>query len=501
MKLKDVRTDTTLVTDVDPEDAPAERRDDAGPCVIAVVGDFGSRADAGVEPTARRWRKLDIDNFDTVLQALEVRWTPPTPADEPAAPGPEVRISSLDDFLPEALATRIEPLRQLLALRADVSDPARLGRTIEALGLGAAAPEPPPAEAKRNRVVSSAELLDEIIGGGERTPAPTLVESDLGSFVRELVAPYTIAVDKKKESQVRAAIDARLSAQLDAVLHEPSFQRLEATWRGLHWFMRRAQETEGVTVRLLHLSKEQLLLDVLRAPSAAQSIVGRALLEPASGIPPSLLLGLYEFGGDDHEAVLLHELGSIAEAAAVPFISAASPSLVGCASFAALPSADILHRQWSVPALEQWRALRSASCAAWVALAAPRWLCRIPHQCDVGGAAFSEAIGDGREALPWANPAWLVAAVLAAGRASGKSPRDIGREVQVVGSLPFYTYKEDGEITAIPCGETWITDAQVEGLCDGGLTPIVSYRQRDAVMLPRLQSLADPPTPLGEAPR
>ena len=507
MKPKDVRVDTRLVGEGDPRSTATERRDDDRAFTVAVLGDFGSRADGAVDLPARRWRAVDADNFEAVLGKLDVRWTANSPAGSRETAPLALTIASLDDFRPPAIAARLEPVRHLLALRADLDDPARLQRTIDALGMNAPAPSatPPAASSPRSgSVVSPAQLLEQIIGGAESTPAPTLVEGDLGSFVREIVAPYVVKVDKATEARVRDAIDARLSAEIDAVLHDAAFQRLESAWRGLHWFLRRTLGEQSPAIRVLHLPKAQLLLDVIGAESPEASTLGRALIDAASvpgAVRPSLLLGLYDFGCDDHDVVLLHALGAIAAAAGVPFIAAANASLLGCRSFTDLPSADRLRRRWADPALEQWRAVRALPDARWLALAAPRWLCRAPFEEEVDGLRFQEGVDGRRDALLWAHPAWLVAAALAGGRAEGQSIGEVSREVQVIDGLPLYTYEEDGEIVAVPCAEAWMTDAQVQALADGGLTPVVSYRQRDAVALPRLQSVADPTTPLAEATR
>jgi type VI secretion system protein ImpC len=264
--------------------------------------------------------------------------------------------------------------------------------------------------------------------------------------------------------------------------------------------LRRTLGEQSPALRILHLPKAQLLLDVVRAESPEESTLGRTLIDSASSAEaarPSLVLGLYDFGCDDHDVVLLHALSTIGAAAGVPFIAAANASFLGCRSFADLPSADALRRRWAEPALDQWRAVRALPSAGWLALAAPRWLCRVPFNEDVNGLSFREGLDAHRDALLWAHPAWLVAAALVEERSIG----DFSREVQIIDGLPLHTHKEDGEIVATPCAETWMTDAQVQALADGGILPLVSYRGRDAIALPRLQSVAEPATPLAPANR
>ena len=68
-----------------------------------------------------------------------------------------------------------------------------------------------------------------------------------------------------------AAIDERLNAQLNAILHDPAFQRLEASWRGLHFLVDGAAGQPGVKVRVLNLAWPELVRDLDRAIEFDQS--------------------------------------------------------------------------------------------------------------------------------------------------------------------------------------------------------------------------------------
>src|SRR4029077_1886101 len=68
-----------------------------------------------------------------------------------------------------------------------------------------------------------------------------------------------------------AHIDALLTRQVNAILHNPALQRLEAAWRGLDYLVGRAEEAENVKVRVLHLSWKELVRDLERAIEFDQS--------------------------------------------------------------------------------------------------------------------------------------------------------------------------------------------------------------------------------------
>src|SRR3954452_9504114 len=56
----------------------------------------------------------------------------------------------------------------------------------------------------------------------------------------------------------QADIDAKLTAQLRAIMHNPAFQRLAATWRGLNYLVKRAETDESLRVRVLNTGKAEL---------------------------------------------------------------------------------------------------------------------------------------------------------------------------------------------------------------------------------------------------
>ena len=57
-------------------------------------------------------------------------------------------------------------------------------------------------------------------------------------------------------------LDALIGAQLDAVLHHPRFQDLEARWRGLAYLAGHAHRHQAVVLRLLALTKDELAKDI-----------------------------------------------------------------------------------------------------------------------------------------------------------------------------------------------------------------------------------------------
>ena len=56
----------------------------------------------------------------------------------------------------------------------------------------------------------------------------------------------------------QAEIDAKLTAQLRAIMHHPDFHRLEATWRGLNYLVQRTETDESLKIKVLNTGKAEL---------------------------------------------------------------------------------------------------------------------------------------------------------------------------------------------------------------------------------------------------
>ena len=68
-----------------------------------------------------------------------------------------------------------------------------------------------------------------------------------------------------------ASIDELLSDQVNAILHTPAFQRLEAAWRGLFYVIESAEGIAGTKVRVLSTAWNELVRDFDRASDFDQS--------------------------------------------------------------------------------------------------------------------------------------------------------------------------------------------------------------------------------------
>ena len=62
-----------------------------------------------------------------------------------------------------------------------------------------------------------------------------------------------------------AYLDRLLSEQVDAILHHPRFQKLEASWRGVEYLVDQADDEPGVKIKILDISWAEVTRDMERA--------------------------------------------------------------------------------------------------------------------------------------------------------------------------------------------------------------------------------------------
>src|SRR5262249_53283877 len=143
-----------------------------------------------------------------------------------------------------------------------------------------------------------------------------------------------------------ARLDALLNRQVNAILHHPGFQRLEASWRGLRYLVGQVPEGENIKVRVLNVTWKELARDHERALEVDQSWLVRKgdneEFGPPGGEPYSVPLGDYEVRprpGPDHpidDVATLGAVSNVAAAAFAPFVAGTHPAMFDLTSFTEL---------------------------------------------------------------------------------------------------------------------------------------------------------------------
>ena len=95
------------------------------PFVMAVMADLSGQSETPRPPVAeRKFLEIDVDNFNDRLKAMKPRvaFTVPNTLTGEGNLAVDMTFESLDEFAPDAIARKVEPLRRLLEAREQLSN-------------------------------------------------------------------------------------------------------------------------------------------------------------------------------------------------------------------------------------------------------------------------------------------------------------------------------------------------------------------------------------------
>ncbi len=338
-------------------------------------------------------------------------------------------------------------------------------------------------------------LLDQIVDEG-RLGRDTSARERGKNLVKEFVTQVldgSMTVSKDAEAMINARIaqiDHLISIQLNEVLHVPSFQKLEATWRGLKYLLDQSETSENLKIKVLNASKKDLLRDLQRAPEFDQSALFKKVYEEEFGIfggaPFAAMVGDYEFGKGPEDIELLEKISQVAASAHAPFLSAASPDMFNLDSFTALDAPRDMGKVFDTTEYAKWKSFRQSDDSRYVALTCPRVLMRLPYgkaTKAVDAFDFEEHVdGTDHSKYLWGNSAFTLGARLSNAFALyGWCAAIRGVEGGgLVEGLPVHNFSTDEGDVAMKCPtEAPITDRREKELADLGFAPIVHCKGTD----------------------
>jgi type VI secretion system protein ImpC len=306
-------------------------------------------------------------------------------------------------------------------------------------------------------------------------------------------------------NSIIAEIDAKLTEQVNLILHHEDFQALEGSWRGLHHLVNNTETDEMLKIRVMNISKKDAGKTLKRYKGTAwdQSPLFKKLYEEEFGTqggePFGCLVGDYHFDHSPQDVELLSGMAQIAAAAHAPFITGAASTLMGMDSWQELTNPRDLAKIFSTPEYAAWRSLRDSEDAKYVGLAMPRFLARLPYGSKtepVEGFDFEEDT-DGADSSRycWANSAYTMATnITRSFKAYGWCTRIRGVESGgSVEGLPVHTFPSDDGGVDMKCPtEIAISDRREMELASSGLMPLCFRKNSDFAAFIGAQSLNKP---------
>ncbi len=302
-----------------------------------------------------------------------------------------------------------------------------------------------------------------------------------------------------------AAIDEKLSAQINLILHNADFQKLEGAWRGLHYMVNNTESDEHLKIRVMDISKQELGKTLKRYKGAAwdQSPLFKKVYEEEygqfGGEPFGALVGDYHFDQSPPDVELLGEMAKIAASAHAPFITGASPTLMQMESWQELANPRDLTKIFSTPEYAGWRSLRESDDSKYLGMCMPRFLARTPYGAKTNPVEefdFEEdTAGADHSKYAWANAAYAMATnINRSYKQYGWGSRIRGIESGgAVENLPLHTFPtDDGGVDQKCPTEIAISDRREAELSKSGLLSLIHRKNSDFAAFIGSQSLNKP---------
>src|SRR5215469_2049185 len=354
-------------------------------------------------------------------------------------------------------------------------------------------------------------LLEQVVAATKQTE-PDRAQELVKTLVEEALTG-TVTFDRTLERTFNAAIaaiDQKLSAQLNTIMHHERFVQLEGTLRGLNYLVMNSETGTSLKLRVLNVSKRELNRDLTRAVEFDQSQLFKQIYESEFGMPGGepygALVGDYQWTAHPDDVETLRLMSQVAAAAFAPFISGAGPGMFGFQQWTELSRPRDLAMTFEGQDYIKWRSLRDSEDARFVNLVMPRVLARLPYGAatkpidefayeeapyDEAGAALAMKHGE----YCWMNAAYVMGvrlpdAFAKTGFCVAIRGAEGGGKVE---NLPYHVFTtDDGDKDGKCPSEIAITDRREKELSDLGFLPICHYKNTDYSVFFGAQSIQKP---------
>ncbi|MDR1545728.1 MAG: type VI secretion system contractile sheath large subunit [Deltaproteobacteria bacterium] len=359
------------------------------------------------------------------------------------------------------------------------------------------------------------DLLDEIVEASRLKPGESgydATKAGLQAFLSELIKTDPDAkISGALVDNMINELDQKISAQVNAVIHDASFQKLESSWRGLKYLVDQTDFRQNNKIVLMNVSKDDLLADFDDSPEVVKSglykHVYTAEYGQFGGQPISAIVANYDFGPGPQDLKLLRYVASVGAMSHAPFIASADKSFFGIDAWKDLPNLKDLHSIFEMPQYAAWRSFRNSEDARYVGLTMTKFLLRLPYGPDtvpVKSFNFKET-AESDDDFCWGNTAFALSSRLTDSFAKYRwctniiGPQGGG----AVENLPLYHYEKNGVTqTKIPT-QVLISERREFELAEEGFIALTMRKDSDnAAFFSANSCLAPkifPKTPEGQA--
>ncbi len=336
-------------------------------------------------------------------------------------------------------------------------------------------------------------LLDQLVETARIKPSDdafSITKQGLQAFITQLLEPQR-SVERVTQATVDdmiAELDKKICAQVDTILHDDGFQKIESAWRSLKFLIDRTNFRENIKIDFINVSKGDLLDDFNDAPEIVKSGLYKSVYTSEygqfGGQPYGAMIGNYELGPGPQDIQLLQYIASVSNMSHAPFIAAAGPQFFGIDSYSQLPDLKDLSSILEGPQFVKWNAFRDSDDARNVGLTLPHFLLRLPYSPDTIPAKhfnYTEDVTGGNQAFLWGNAAFALATRLTESFADYRwCANIIGPEGGgAVKDLPVYSFKSMGEIQNKIPTEILVSERREYELAEQGFIALTMRKNSD----------------------
>jgi len=303
---------------------------------------------------------------------------------------------------------------------------------------------------------------------------------------------------------MRAALDRKLSEQVNLILHNSEFQRLESAWRGLNYLVMNTSTGKDLKIRVMNMSKDECRKMFRQYRDAAwdQSPLFKKIYESEfgqlGGQPYGSFVCDYNFDHSAPDLEVMKGLAKIGAASHAPFIAAAAPTLFGMESWQELANPRDLGKLFDATDYMAWRSFRASDDSRYLALTMPRFLGRPTYGAKsepVDEFAFEEDTSGEHDKHLWLNAAYAMGTRINDAFSNyGWCTRIRGVESGgTVEGLPTATFPTDDGGVDMKCPtEIAISDRREAELSAAGLLALIHRKNSDQATFIGAQTLNKP---------
>ena len=347
---------------------------------------------------------------------------------------------------------------------------------------------------EKEQELENVSLLDNIISQtniNKSDDTYNVVKTGVGALISELLKSNNTEekVNKTVIDKMIAEIDAKISSQMDEILHHKDFQALESKWKGVSLLIERTNFRENILMEIINVSKEDLIEDFDDCLDITQTGLYKHIYTSGygqfGGEPVGTIIADYELSPSNVDIKFLNKVASIAAMSHSPFISSAGPKFFGLDSFEGLPDLKDLEDVMNSPQYAGWKGFRKNEDSRYVGLTLPRFLLRAPYDPEdnpISNFVYKEDVSASHEDYLWGNTVYAFASKLTDSFANYRWCTNIigpmsGGEVK---DLPVHTFSSMGDIEMKIPTEILVSDRREYELSEAGFIPLVMRKGSNA---------------------